>query len=180
MNTFDDDQPAATPVDPFDARPILTFSRTPAELTTWGLLASLAIMVDCALVAALMAAVVGHHWAVAGVFGAAAAFATVISVHTIRNPPSGMAVNLTTRQYHMVRGSGRLRQSIRGSLDDIRGVACFADESSHGVSGYRVLVLFKAPGHRCVVETHGPGSGDKARERAAKLAAVLGAPLVEK
>ena len=166
---------SAAESDPLDSRPIIMFVPTSAERTIWGLVAAVGVLFACALIAAFLVCTANHRppAVLAGV-GFLIVMSAVLLVHTLRNPPAGLAVNLDTRKYHLIKGAGRFRASFRGTFDDIRAVACIADESSHGVSAYRIVVRFSTAARSCIVESHGPAAAAIARERASRLAEILG------
>lgn len=131
-------------------------------------------MLSLAFVAGVVVALARHLNGPAVVCAFLALLAAAVIAHALRNPPSSIALNVETRRYHLRKGSGRFRKNVIGDFGDLCGVASLTDESSHGVSGYRVAILIGARKFPCVVEAYGPAGGQASRERARRLAGILG------
>ena len=177
MTSSDPDQPSSAPEqapDPFDQRPLLVFRAGEAALTAWGILVSLGVMLALIFVAAIAVALARHLELIAAICSLLALLAVAVLAHSLANPPSSIALNLDTRRYHLRKGSGRFRRNILGPFSDVLGVRCVTDESSHGVSGYRVVILVGPRMFPCVVEDYGPGGEKKAQDRTQRLAEILG------
>jgi len=170
----------AKPFDPFDLRPTIVIRPTELEKSMWGVLSSLTMAIALAAVAGFIVNVANHSHLSAIEFGLAAVLLSALAIHTYRNPPNTIGLNVSTREYQVLKGSGRFRQSFRGTFSDISGVTVAVEESSHGVSGYRVELVITGAVGSCSVEKHGSADKNKADERAAKLANILNVPMLAK
>ncbi|HEY3329978.1 MAG TPA: hypothetical protein VGK19_08165 [Capsulimonadaceae bacterium] len=162
------------PPDPFDSRPAIVIRPTEAERTTWGLLAALGITAAMGAVAFLIAGVSAHQQMQVVASAIASAVFVALTIHGFRNPPATIGLNVSTRTYQVIKGSGQFRKSFKGSFDEIVGVSVKVEESSHGISGYTVSLTFASAAGTCIIERHGVGAETIATDRAAKLARILG------